>query len=570
MLKKIFFVMIMVLSCVNFFADTRDVNTMGEFQDALLDGEIDKIVLRANLLGNFECKRGNITIDGNGHSIIPNDKNNEILFFNGPMYNRNENVTIQNLTFEGSEDCGLYMENYNMIKLDHVEFSNCEKGLTLDGCFNTEIASCEFDQCAWSIYLINGTAHYGGAITLNNSVFENFNVAIYDFCVPSNEKDQGIVAINHCKFHESDEGWTYAVKKINSDNVFGNKKQMAYKYQYHFSDCYFDKRIYSFNSKQYEENDLPSLMLEISDLGGPIDDKINEMAELLNAELAHYYEDSELIVNGEISVYINNPTQGYLNEFLLNLFKLINLQKTNLCFANYFLEWNYQDQCGNDPIYDLYSSEEILDDFITPIVFVASNNGKNLLDFLKQAQNCYVEGEPLNELMNNIPVEKSEFFRKNITLYNDFYTRRTNALKALDVIIGKAKQIPDFYTKEEFNRIEKFRLLFIEYYNLYDKFLRAQLFDVPLNYLYLSFMNQIFYNMDNKDILGKTARQFTDFGVIKYNCSVLDVTSDNFDQILEMFKDYLGKKEYEAVQVKAKTTPQWFKNSTVKLLRELD
>ncbi len=83
-------------------------------------------------------------------------------------------------------------------------------------------------------------------------------------------------------------------------------------------------------------------------------------------------------------------------------------------------------------------------------------------------------------------------------------------------------------------------------------------------------MNQIFYNLDNRDKLERIAMQFTDFGVIKYNCSVLYATHDNFDQILEMFKDYLGKKEYEEIQAKAKTIPQWFKNSAVKLLRELD
>ncbi len=137
-----------------------------------------------------------------------------------------------------------------------------------------------------------------------------------------------------------------------------------------------------------------------------------------------------------------------------------------------FLNGPYIERYGKDPVYNLCYSEKILDEFFTPMIFVGSNNSKNLLDFVKQMQNCYVEGETLNKLLNDIPTEKSEFFRKNITLYSDFYTRRTNAFEALDIIIKKAKQMPVFFTVEEFNRIEKFRLLFIEYCNLYDKYLK--------------------------------------------------------------------------------------------------
>lgn len=585
MLKKLIFVAIFVLISTFLFAKTEYVYSAEEFQEALNDKEVEKIVLKADITGNFECGRGNVEIDGNGKTIRSDDWRNEIIFFNGPNFDRHKNLKIKNLTFKGveplSEDFlgytnnaqyypALYIENYNMIGLVNVKFLDSFTGLTLDGCFNTEIDSCEFDSSVFSIYLTQGMTHYGGALSIKQSAFRNFNNAIYDYSIADSEKDQGIVEIENCQFYESEDYWMTIVKKEDSDNGWGNKKGMIHDYHFNFKNCYFDKELIPFASKYHDDSDIPSLIIEIYDLAGSMDDKMEEMEELLNSALGYNYDDSEININAEISAYINNPTKEDLNAFLLNVFKLINLKKSNLYFENYFLDEDYQAQYGNDPIYDLCSSEKILDKFITPMVFIGSANSKNLLDFVKQMQNCYIEGESLNTLLSDIPAKKSEFFRNNITLYNDFYNRRTMALKALDAIINKAKQLPTFYTTEEYNRIEKFRNLFIEYYNLYDKYLKAQLFDVPLNYLYLSFMNQIFYNLDNRDKLERIAMQFTDFGVIKYNCSVLYVTSDNFDQILEMFKDYLGKKEYEEIQAKAKTTPQWFKNSAVKLLKELD
>ncbi len=74
---------------------------------------------------NFECGRGNIEIIGNGYKIKPKDEYNEIIFFNGPSYDRHKNLKINNLNFTDSEYCALYIENYNMIELNDVSFSYC-------------------------------------------------------------------------------------------------------------------------------------------------------------------------------------------------------------------------------------------------------------------------------------------------------------------------------------------------------------------------------------------------------------------------------------------------------------
>jgi len=410
----------------------------------------------------------------------------------------------------------------------------------------------------------------GGYLLLEDNIFKTFTYAIYDACLESEEKGQGYVEVKDCKFYESEEYWTSVVRKGHSDNTWGNKKKMLYDYEFYFSNCSFDRRLITFSSEYHGKKDIPNLAFEIDDLVIPMDDKIEELETLINNVLYYNYTDSEMEVTGKINSYLNNPTRENLNDFFLDIFKLCNLKKINLYYEDYFLNWAIDTQYETDPVYSLCSNQKILDEFVTPQIFINSNNSKNLLDFIKQAQNCFIEGEPLNVLMYDIPAEKSEFFRKNINIYNDFYNRVDYCKQALNHLLNKAKQLPDFFTPEEYNRIERFRYLFLEYYNLYDKFLKAQLFDIPLNYLYLAFMNQIFYNLDDRDNLERIALKFTDFGVIKYNCSVLYATSDNFDQILEMFKDYLGKKEYEEIQAKAKTTPQWFKNSAVQLLKSLE
>ncbi len=150
-------------------------------------------------------------------------------------------------------------------------FHIVEKALTLDGCFNTVISSCEFDECNYPIVLRSGKIHNGGYIEINNSVFRDFSFAIHDYCVASDEKDQGVVEIDNCKFYESNDSCKHVVNKNNSDNVWLNKKHMLYDYQFKFSNCYFDKRLFPFDSMYYGDSEIPNLIIEIYNLGNLLD-----------------------------------------------------------------------------------------------------------------------------------------------------------------------------------------------------------------------------------------------------------------------------------------------------------
>jgi len=549
--KRILYSILILLCLQSIAVFPKFVYSSEDFQAAFDDKTIETISLRRNISGNFVCRRGNVRIDGEGgYTLSAEDSEKPVLFFDGPDFNRHNDIHVKNLTFS-TKNTALHIQNYNHIVLERLSFSGTKIAILLDGCFNTAITVCSFSTCDTCIILNSGARHHSGSIEIDNCQFKNFGTGIYDNSTADKSPGQDVVQIKNCTIQEHPDFWPSFIDKANANGVWNNPKDMVLSHRYFFENTLFDREIIPYSSNFYE-SDNKNLAQEITIIFKNTRTKLESLSSTVGRPLDNFYDAYEGFkvkkMEGIVG-FLNDPKTFNLRDFFEHIVQLTNETLFNSRYEYFVYGWSKDWDVDDGPLFELFSTKSMGWQYLAPVSLILSHDFQYLVDFAKQSKYCFVHNTPLSEWLQELSVTDSEFFKKSVILYNALFDKEEYCLSVLNQLIN--------FSVELKKSAISFKDEYQEYIEAYNDYILALLFDVPLQIIALGVTGEIMQQQDQKEYLAELAQRFSEMYAIKNRFSKLETTARTYDKILELFKKYLKNEDYNKLNASIKQDPLW-------------
>jgi hypothetical protein len=225
----------------------------------------------------------------------------------------------------------------------------------------------------------------------------------------------------------------------------------------------------------------------------------------------------------------------------------------------------------NDLIYDLYENDKSYLKFLESNVFNYAFDDKFTNSFNNYLDNVIYNNNNLGSYLPNLKSDKKLIFHNNTKIYEMYKLKRDYVKRIIKDLKNNAFRYN--LTDKQINTVYKYDELINNYLESYSKFLRIELFDVPLNLYFMKTYYELMHTeKEDENQIKNIYLQFSDLAYIYAYGAVSNATNIFQTEIIRKIKDILEIKDgdegsdfYQELKILAETSSNRYKEEVEKL-----